>query len=94
MKYELKPIISADEIERAVEAKYGDEIDLRNLFFECDYANDSYKALSFDSYSIEDAIEDWEEEPENPVLKQRIHVLELLRDEIKDYDCVLVDVSW
>ncbi len=85
----------ADALGHDVEKAYGIELSLRELFFEGDYMNDSYKRLSFSDDMYEDykvaAKEDGDEDSHHRVL-----VVEFLRNFFlpQGIDEILVDVSW
>lgn len=76
--YTLYPVISANDLEHAIELQYDIHIDdIRNLLFDDDYS-DSYK-----SFDLEDEYEDEME-----------LVRTYLKDILPDYSYVLIDVSW
>lgn len=77
--YTMYPVINADDLERAIELQYDIHIDdIRNLLFDDDYSNDSYK-----SFDLEDEYEDEAE-----------LVRTYLKDILPDYSYVLINVSW
>lgn len=77
--YTMYPVINANDLERAIELQYDIQIDdIRNLLFDDDYSNDSYK-----SFDLEDEYEDEVE-----------LVRTYLKDILPDYSYVLIDVSW
>ena len=96
MKVKMMPVVTARELENAVNLQYGEGTieDIKSLLF-CDgYTNDCYKSLCFkeewdDHYDPEcDDPED--EEP----MRLRNLVTGYLRDVFTDIDTILVDVSW
>ena len=77
--YTMYPVINADDLERAIELQYDIHIDdIRNLLFDDDYSNDSYKSF------------DLEDEYENEAELVRTY----LKDILPDYSYVLINVSW
>lgn len=77
--YTLYPVVNADDLKRAIELQYDIHIDdIRELLFENDYLNNSYKLF------------DLENEYGDVVEVVRIY----LKDILPDYSCVLIDVSW
>lgn len=96
MKVKMMPVVTARDLENAINLQYGEDTieDIVSLLFCGDYANDSYKRLCFkeeydDCYDPEcDDPED--EEP----IRLRNLVTAYLRDVLPDYDTILVDVSW
>jgi hypothetical protein len=101
MKIEMKPVISASELEEAVKLATGEEIeDLCDVLWCGQYTNDCYKALYFeddagwydekpDCYSDEE----WAEECER-VRKANLVYQTLRKIFGSFYSTVLVDVSW
>ena len=93
MKYEMMPVINANEIERAVELQYGVAIELAPLMWPEDFQNDCYKSLCFD----DDMVAEWEEDTYEDEETRREHLLvySILRDVFpENIRTVLVDVSW
>lgn len=93
MKYTMKPVVSVDEIEKAVELQYGETIELRTLMWPSEFMNDSYKSL----YFSDDQIAEYEENPddyEEEERRQTLLVYSILKDAFPGMDEILVDVSW
>ena len=88
----------AYDLEKAIEARYNlpqHSVEIRSLFFEGDYMNDSYKALYFG----DDQLEDYKCEcmrTEDEDIMTCILVCQYLRECFPDpaIDTILVDVSW
>jgi hypothetical protein len=88
----------AYDLEKAIEARYNlpqHSVEIRSLFFEGDYMNDSYKALYFG----DDQVEDYKREclrTKDDDTMTCILVCMYLRECFPDpaIDTVLVDVSW
>lgn len=93
MKYDLYPVVSADAIDIEIQSHFNKAVDIRTLFFEGDYMNDSFKLLSFDDNSIEEAKSD-AEDYDAPIYQDRLSILNFLRQEFSTYTSILVDVSW
>ena len=90
--YTLYPVVDADELERAVNQQFGCEIDeIRNLLFDDDYQNDSYKL--FDYFDMEEYF-DWMGPADEEAIRLRNLVRVYLQDTIPDYEMVLVNVGW
>ena len=87
----MMPVVSADELEKAVNAQFGCEItDITNLLFGDDFHNDSYQGFWYDE--MEDYHgHSWEEEDE---INLRNLVRTYLQDTIPEFSRVLIDVSW
>ena len=93
MKYEMMPVINANEIERAMELQYGVVIELAPLMWPEEFQNDCYKSLCFD----DDMVAEWEEDTYYDEKTRREHLLvySILRDVFpENIRTVLVDVSW
>ena len=96
----FEPVITckAYDLEKAIEDRYNlpkHSVEIRSLFFEGDYMNDSYKTLYFG----DDQLEDYKREgkrTEDDDTMTRILVCMYLRECFPDpaIDTVLVDVSW
>ena len=90
--YTLYPVVDADELERAVNQQFDCGIDeIRNLLFDDDYQNDSYKL--FDYFDMEEYF-DWMGPADEEAIRLRNLVRAYLQDTIPDYEMVLVNVSW
>ena len=77
--YTMYPVINANDLEHAIELQYDIQIDdIRNLLFDDDYSNDSYK-----NFDLED---EYEGEAEL--------VRTYLKDILPDYSYVLINVTW
>lgn len=77
--YTMYPVINTNDLKYAIELQYDIQIDnIRNLLFDDDYSNDSYK-----SFDLENEYEDETE-----------LVRTYLKDILPDYSYVLIDVSW
>ena len=93
---------NVSSLEEAVKKEYGYAIDLRDLMWPSDYANDSYKRLYFGADEISYLREELEEErksedcdPEYVLdYEQRIAVCEILQRAFPSMSSILVDVSW
>jgi hypothetical protein len=87
----MAPTVGANDLEDAVNAKFGCGIeDIRRLLFDDDYNNSCYKTFWYDEDEVyTGSIYQDEEE-----IRLRNLVCAYLRDVLPDYCCVLVDVSW
>jgi hypothetical protein len=101
MKIEMKPVISASELEEAVKQATGEEIeDLRNLLWDEQYINDCYKALYFeDEATGRYEKPDYYNDEEWAAMCERVRKTNLVYQTLREifgsfYDTVLVDVSW
>lgn len=87
----MMPVVDVDELERAVNAQFGCEIDeMRNLLFDDDYNNDSYQSFWYGQMEVFEGY-NWQDEEK---IRLRNLVRAYLQDTIPDHDRVLVDVSW
>ena len=88
----------AYDLEQAIEVRYNlpeHSVEIRSLFFEGDYMNDSYKELYFGDDQLEDyKCECMENEDDDTMT--RILVCMYLRECFPDptIDTILVNVSW
>lgn len=88
----------AFDLEQAIEVRYNlpaHSVDIRNLFFACDYMNDCYKVLYFSDVQLEVYKCDCMETEDDDTMT-RILVCMYLREGFPDpaIDSILVDVSW
>ena len=93
MNYKTMPVVEANEIEKAVELKYGVNIELAPLMWPEDFQNDCYKSLCFD----DDKVAEWEEDEyyDEQTRKEHLMVYSILRDALpENIRTILVDVSW
>ena len=90
MKAKMMPVVSASDIEREVLAQFGVDIEIRQLFWEGEHTNDSYKTLHFRDLVGDNDIEWYGEE----AVRQMNMVYAIMQDEFPMYDSVLVNVSW
>ena len=93
MKYEMCPVVSVYELERALILQYGaneafDE--LASFLFNDDYANDSYKSFYFDELDVYEG-HPWQDEEEIRITNC---VKTFLQDTFPGHDRILIDVSW
>lgn len=90
MKYEMMPVVTANEIEKAVKLQYGEDIELASLMWPADYQNDCYKTLYFDDDMVAEC-----EEYEEKERREHLLVYSVLRDSFpENIRTILVDVSW
>ena len=92
MKYQMTPVIDADELENAVNLQYGEDTieEIRNLLFGDDYSNDCCKPFYYDDLTPYNG-KPWEDEEEIRLINL---VKTYLQDTLPDYDSVLIDISW
>lgn len=86
MNYEIAPIVTVkDIVEKYNNTNPPEEIgDIRFLFWDTDFSNDSYKKL----YLEEDEYNNnWKDIARNGVIR-------MLREIFPEYNYILVDVSW
>lgn len=84
MKYEMVPVITIRDLEKALETQFDiDADDLRNILFGDEYYNDSFKKYYFSSK--------WESYDENPIEQC---AKAYLKDIFPNHEYVLIDVSW
>lgn len=89
--YTMRPVIDVDELEDAVNQRFGCEIaELANLLFGDEYYNDSYKCLYYDRLEVYRG-RAWENEEK---IRLRNLVYTYLKEILPDYDSVLVNLSW
>lgn len=86
---QMYPVIDADDLQREVNRYFGCDIDeIRNLLFDDDYNNDSYKNFFFDELEVPE-----EEEGEEKVTLRNL-VRRYLKVHVPNYCSVIIDVSW
>jgi hypothetical protein len=87
----MMPVVDVDELEDAVNAKFGCEIvEMRNLLFSDDFNNDSYQSFWYGKVEVFEG-RSWQNEEQ---IRLRNLVRAYLQDTIPDHDQVLVNVSW
>lgn len=87
----MMPVVDVDELEDAVNAKFGCEIaEMRNLLFSDDFNNDSYQSFWYGKMEVFEG-RSWQNEEQ---IRLRNLVRAYLQDTIPDHDQVLVNVSW
>ena len=87
----MMPVVSADELEKAVNMQFGCEIhDITNLLFGDNYYNDSYQGFWYDELETYEECDDMAEEE----IRLRNLVRTYLQDTIPEFSRVLIDVSW
>lgn len=95
MKYEMMPVVDANELERILIAQYGpnamgNQDFMANVLFGDEYNNDSYKSYYFQE-DEEFTGKFWQDEEK---IRIRNCVNSILRDLFPDQERILVDVSW
>jgi hypothetical protein len=91
LRYSKAIVVEACDLEEAVSAKYGVEIEeIRSILFDDNYINDSYKRYYFEEDDEYNGYS-WENE-EN--IKARNLVNQFLREEFPGETEILIDVSW
>lgn len=93
MKYEMCPVVSVYDLERALTLQYGanDAFDnLASFLFGDDYANDSYKSFYFDELDIYEGYT-WQDEEYIRIVNC---VKTFLQDAFPGHDKILIDISW
>ena len=89
--FTMAPIVGVNDLEDAVNAQFGCDIeDMRELLFGDEYSNSCHKTFWYDEDEVyTGSIYQDEEE-----IRLRNLVCAYLRDALPDYCYVLVDVSW
>lgn len=88
--YTLYPVVDIDELEKAVNQQFNVKLDLRELLFDCEYDNDSFKCFWYENIEEFKGFS-WQDEKN---IREIALVKTYLQDTIPDYGCVLIDVSW
>ena len=95
MKYEIIPVVAAEELREALELQFGpnvmgDEDFMANVLFDDEYNNDSYKCYYFSEDEVYEG-HSWQN-------KERIRICNcvnaMLRNIFPGHEKILVDVSW
>lgn len=101
LAFEQPYVISAEDLSNLIKKVWGIEIiDLADLFWEGDYANDSYKALYFRDGKLpwaSDLVLEHYSDSVKARAKMRNATREFLDHYIEEdysYEYILVDVSW
>ena len=92
MKYEMCPIVSVYDLERALNLQYGEDFcnELSFMLFGDDYYNDSYKSYNFEELEVYEG-KIWQDE-EN--IRFENCVKTFLQDAFPGHTRVLINVSW
>ena len=88
--YTMYPVIDIHDLEQAVNQQFNVNLELRELLFNDDYANDSYKRYWYDEV---EEYEGYEWQDEEQIYHENL-VKAYLREVLPEYDAVLIDVSW
>lgn len=95
MKYEMMPVIDAEDLREALELQFGPDVMgnedfMANVLFGDEYNNDSCKRYNFSEDEVYEG-HSWQNE-------ERIRICNcvnvMLRDVFPDHHTILVDVSW
>ena len=89
----MSPIVNAFELEKAVNTRYGLNIDnIHEVLFDDHYYNNTYSSFDLDD------IEEYDEEYMDPEEKEKVNLRNLIRvylkDILPDWKYVLIDISW
>ena len=95
MKYEIVPVVAAEELKETLELQFGPDVMgnedfMANVLFDDFYNNDSCKYYFFSEDEVYEG-HSWQNE-------ERIRICNcvnaMLRDMFPGYEKILVDVSW
>ena len=93
LNYRMSPVVSVDELERAVERSTGHKFqnEFRQLLLDDNYMNDVYVNYYFEDDAVYHGYS-WEKE--DKIMELNL-VNKFLREEFGDeFDSIIVDVSW
>lgn len=92
MKHRIMPVINIDDLKRAIDIQFGEEVlrnySLHQLLFGNQFMNDCYMRYYFGDVFDADEFDD-----ENQVYVLNL-INQFLRDEFPGQDVVLINVSW